>query len=1289
MLSRGILVGSMLLMAALQGGCSLIDDEPAAGGLESVGPRQPDCLTSLPNQLGKFFEGELQDDAQIEGLWECAAQGMETFMLLTRGSENGIYAPSEVQSFLNRYFTKEQWVTDPLVQAAMKLKVAFLGGGVSGIPRVEVERLVTFLRLVKRYATGIKVLMPLSGTRTSRLSEDELQRGIDAMRGATAAFGAFFQEHGGAYSFADAEQLFAALEGGYEGLRKPGSGVKLIREQMPVLRHLKRIFLNSDEGGIAQGEWARFLNFGARIHAIYFEFQYQHSRRQTDDWFTESGLGQIEQIAGRAVDLLTDAAAAHPQGVVQPRYMEALVDTLARMKTDRGLDSVEMVDAVSDIVALMMVAKQAFFGGPVYEWDLNHAILLKGFMATVKHPVWIAYNNFIKRKDEVPGMAQPEFERLMSEVTQSVDAVSRALVALRGARNHAETLETMRALLARVNTLFKTEDERALIHETVGFLFQAKAVLVGPPRNRIETPDWGALISNAEPLTRAYLLSLRGEDASAPQDERQIRRFWPVIERAYESLSRAAHATPEGIRASDVLTLIDLIPHRFIDEIFPDKRDVPWLRAMVPEIFALKSGLVGGVDGNLTGAEFDALFRIATASKEAMLSLLHYFPFTLDELKRWPEAHVEELASQLDLAGRRVVGAFTGVTPGSYELSRAARVLDLLTWRFDGDSFRKAKDYIPLFGAFKAVFIRPSQQRLEGRDWVDTVSRSTRWAAASIRFIHLTSNYRGLSHGRDLARFSELVITAFDLLRDATLSRGGPSISSSSILFADWDHLFDEAYAFADREKITTPLTIATTKAFFRPAVRRILGGVRWDDTGRNANGLRTEALDYARDRFERWSMGAQYLDRTYRDISGDNEAVFESDGFSRRQLLDVFARFRREAETASGTPAGRRQMQLSTLDRLRDIVSQLRPMYLGTDDIVALTYDQRREFLYSYANMAAMNTHWVLISSWIHGYSENKDRAVNLVGITEDELLHFVVDSMDLIRELKFGNPYQTPEALAAQRFFENNLFTSVGNGDKFFGLIEAVEYLSFLMSANTMSTKIYDELLAVCPNLDLDYADRPMLPMTCFRAYFFEPARFHAFFTRYVPWMAYYFTTLNETQRRKFTKDLEAAARPVGATDEVPVDSSQMQNFAILPFYVESMFKRFDDNRSGVLSVPEALEAYPLVCPLILKVSLKADGTPRFSADCTPGETGFVEAVFGYLLKNGYPPPSTSRNLWDDIEQTLNFLGWNAEWWMIKNVSGLRFTVDRGRIMSIVGSLAVQQAVPAPPPPRAPSAR
>jgi hypothetical protein len=213
-------------------------------------------------------------------------------------------------------------------------------------------------------------------------------------------------------------------------------------------------------------------------------------------------------------------------------------------------------------------------------------------------------------------------------------------------------------------------------------------------------------------------------------------------------------------------------------------------------------------------------------------------------------------------------------------------------------------------------------------------------------------------------------------------------------------------------------------------------------------------------------------------------------------------------------------------------------------------------------------------------------------------------------------------------------------------------------------------------------------MMPMPCFRSYFSEPQRFHDFFTTNVPRMAYYYTTLNDAQRRKFIGDLEAGARPAGATDELPIDSAHVQNFSILPFYVESLFKRFDNDRSGVLTVEEARQAYPEVCPLILQVTRKPypDCHPQFPANCSPTEEGFVEAIFGYLLKNGAPPPSGAHDFWSNVEQTLNFLGWNVEWWSIKHMSdvfpSLRFYVDRGRIMSIVGSLATQQAsAPLPP--------
>lgn len=1252
-----------IFVAPLLSGCFLFNDSPDAGSLGQVGPPQPGCLNDFPDQMAAYFDGNLQDDSQIEATWECAAQGLESFLLLTRGSEAGLYAPHEIQEFLNRYFSRNQQITGELMTQAMKLKQGALGGRTDRLPKDEVRRFIEFIRILKRHAVAIKHIMPLDGSRVSRLSDGQIERALGAMRTAAEELGQFFVSQGADYSLDDAQALLLAFERNFPETSKPGSGIRLLREQIPLFKVLKRIFINSDGEMIRKGEWAKFLLFGARIHAVFFEFTKQDQSRGEKDWFSEEGLDRLQVIANRAIDILADAAAFHPAGVVDPRHLSDLVRVLATMKQDRSLDSIEMTDTVSHLIAKLLVAKQFLFGGPLYEWDMGHAVLLKPFIETVKRPAWIVYNRIIEGKDQIRDMDEVQFQSLLRESSQAVFDVIASFVSLRNARQFTEFQDQIEKLVFELRPLFKDEEEKRFVTEAIAFFFSTKGALQGPPYNRVTPGDWAPMLRRLEPLARAYLHSLRKGDPTLPEDERNIRRLWPAVDAAIETLASAAGARESGLRVEEILSLIDSIPTDLRDEVFPDARDLPFIRNLMPQLYILKASLLGGQNVTMTAGEVTNLRTVLFEGKEALLVLLKYLPFDFEEFKVWPADRAEQLAATIETSGRRIADVLPPRGGVEYPLSHLATLVGLFRERFPQTDWGKIEANIPLFGAIKSVLIRPPHTRILAHDWRDVFVRLTRWGSDAIRLIHLFSNAEGLSYGRDLNRFSTVFYSVLDLLRSAATGRGGSD--HNVILFSEWNRLFDEVYRFAEAEEIEMPLTKSTVVGFFPSAVKRLLSGMRWGNTGRQATGLRIEAVDYVKAKFDHWRQGALTLERLYLDLGG--EAAIHSDGYNRATLLSHLDRMRREAALL---PSASRSIREYTIDRHKEVINQLNPLYLGKDRVVSMVYDNRREHLYSFSNMANMNTHWILIEVFLQGYSDDRTRAQNLTGLTKGELFNFATDTFDLLRELKFGNPDQGPADLAAQRFMEANLFLHSSVGDQYLGKMETIEYLAFLLSAQELSKAVHDEVIQVCPGGDSDYAGKPTFQVECFRRQFFNTRSFHGRFTRYLPRMAYYFTTMQGEVRKKFERDLEQASIPARQA-HLPVDSSHIQNFVMIPLYVESMFKRFDTNRTGVLSIQEALQAYPLVCPLILEIT-----NGRFEANCSLGESGFVEAVFGYLLKFGAPPRDDASDFFGKVEQTLAFLNWNITWWMTKNTPdafNLRFTVDRARIMSIVGALAV----------------
>ena len=101
---------SAVTLVLLLSACGIkIGEIPADVPPLSLSSAEMGCLEPAPKVFDRFIKGEAKSD-EVERIFSCADQAIDTFMTKTRGAKEGTYTRRELESFLERYFlNNRQW----------------------------------------------------------------------------------------------------------------------------------------------------------------------------------------------------------------------------------------------------------------------------------------------------------------------------------------------------------------------------------------------------------------------------------------------------------------------------------------------------------------------------------------------------------------------------------------------------------------------------------------------------------------------------------------------------------------------------------------------------------------------------------------------------------------------------------------------------------------------------------------------------------------------------------------------------------------------------------------------------------------------------------------------------------------------------------------------------------------------------------------------------------------------------------------------------------------------------
>jgi hypothetical protein len=412
---------------------------------------------------------------------------------------------------------------------------------------------------------------------------------------------------------------------------------------------------------------------------------------------------------------------------------------------------------------------------------------------------------------------------------------------------------------------------------------------------------------------------------------------------------------------------------------------------------------------------------------------------------------------------------------------------------------------------------------------------------------------------------------------------------------------FDRALDLVPESYTTTPRGHIMDRNVLKNALRnanwRFLRSQKRSD-------LDAQGVEQIYKNFREFVKGQTLIDRIFVNVGGD-----EVQGINRQVFLEA-------ADRLYGSLATDDQVRLS---RLVDLVTRFPAMFVGNDQEIMFKPLE----LYSKSAVSKLHLYQLISQELMLGYSTHESR--QLASIKDIETL--VAEWLPVLVQIQKIDP--TIPLIHERRFREGNLFSVFANGDPYLDIDEATYYLQQISSIGALTSRIMAEVNELCGVDSYDvYGARWMRPR-CFREAYFN--RYEEFWD-HMPALREYYSKLDARGRRRFEIALEQGGRRFGYSDAY-VGEYDVSGYVGVSQYVESIFNRFDNDRSSIIQLNELMKAFP-----VFKRELAAFGKIDIN------QTLLLEGAFTYTVRYGIAPTT-------DFMGTSHFLGWiaNKPFWQI----------------------------------------
>jgi hypothetical protein len=321
---RSKLIGALAILtfASLTSSCGIIkvDEGPLPEAVAKLGGSDLGCLKNSKVTVQNYVEGRGTVSA-VNELARCATRALQIFGELTRGEERGMYKPTELRTFLQRYFLGDIAVSNSLLAEVMLLKQSVMGGRETELSLKDLDRSIEMIEVLRTQAVKLIRHMPINTERLAASSPAYIDEVTGALHSVAEAVGKMFQETGVPYSFGN----FRTVLDEVGTLFPQANSSDIIASNLKLAGTLKALLLSTSSDEIAPYDWPLIFCEAAKYYGLFLQYRLLETQHQS--WTLGAGRMQLMLVVYRLRDLLANAINRHG-GEITFEELEDLIGQL-------------------------------------------------------------------------------------------------------------------------------------------------------------------------------------------------------------------------------------------------------------------------------------------------------------------------------------------------------------------------------------------------------------------------------------------------------------------------------------------------------------------------------------------------------------------------------------------------------------------------------------------------------------------------------------------------------------------------------------------------------------------------------------------------------------------------------------------------------------------------------------------------------------------------------------------------------------------------------------------------
>lgn len=292
--------------------------EPKSEDLR-LGNHLDGCLTGFQDKVGDFFAGK-SSEKQINDLFDCHAEAIRLFARRVKGSQTDKYLPSELKTFLEDFFLKDQKLSDGLVREVVALHGVMLGSPNDHLSQEDLVKIIEIFDVFRKSMLKLLPYMPITAEHLSTLSYVRAEEAISKLKEVGIEIAKLFENAKVDYPAerlkvlaSEVAQTFTKNDKEYNQLVTLADLVITLK---PVLfKYPKDVFLPGDWKFVVQGAFDWYAVVTGFSHLLY----------RNEYFLANNGFYYLQKWFDEMYRLFYAAVESHPNHVIPFKYFDEMI----------------------------------------------------------------------------------------------------------------------------------------------------------------------------------------------------------------------------------------------------------------------------------------------------------------------------------------------------------------------------------------------------------------------------------------------------------------------------------------------------------------------------------------------------------------------------------------------------------------------------------------------------------------------------------------------------------------------------------------------------------------------------------------------------------------------------------------------------------------------------------------------------------------------------------------------------------------------------------------------------